>query len=93
MDAGSPPAATTPIRECDCPSWVLNCAHFDGVWIALHHNPHGTGFAVCRGTEPPVALCLNYHADPVARRVYADYDAALHAFDDAEAALLRGGDE
>ena len=27
--------ASPPARECDCPPWVLRCAHFDGRFVVL----------------------------------------------------------
>ena len=35
-------------RECDCPAWVAQCAHFDGRRVILK-EPSETGEAPCLG--------------------------------------------
>lgn len=40
--------------ECQlCPEWVMKCVHFDGLWLALHHNIASDYVHICIGADPP----------------------------------------
>lgn len=81
-------------RECDCPDWVIRCAHFAGEWLALHVAPvDGTLdlYAVCSGAEPPTYMAHRQgHTHTGQINLVVGTDAALAAFHDAEARLLNG---
>lgn len=93
--AAARPAATDQkaLRECDCPPWVIRCAHFDNTTLAigdieLAKEPGmiviGRRFAVVEPDRP----LGNYHAyKPIFQS--NDLAAAHAAFSRAEE-LLRG---
>lgn len=88
---------------CDCPPWVIRCAHFDGGLLVLA-VPHGTQhdahsnrcFAVARQLIPcpfcgELVTGWNFNAIYVTHDTTAsDLVDAHAAFDAAELALLRG---
>jgi len=79
-------------RECDCPEWVLRCAHLDDQWIALHESPTGGVWATCQGSGTPEYLPYDTgHASRHHGFASLDKNEVVAAFYAAEEQLLRGG--
>jgi hypothetical protein len=71
-------------RECGCPDWVLQCAHFDGRWVLLHKSWAGGYFVACSGhgevQHTTYSYVHEYEDDPMSDDILLDYDTALARF-------------
>lgn len=91
--------ALDPRRECTvCPPQISHCVHFDGqvLCLAETHSACHTPYSMAFVHGPPLLTCRFCDLPGWDREkfdlvgIYDSRDAALAAFRDAEAALLRG---
>lgn len=94
MEAGEsvPPARSL---ECTCGgegNVILQCVHFDGRVIHLHHRENNAFLYVCVGPDEPAFTQSFSHigAPDCTRDLYDDESEAIAAFNDAERKLIGG---
>lgn len=82
-----------PNRECNiCPSWTLNCIHYDDIWIALHKLPPAFAtYVICYGKGVPIADPSHEgsHLDHIGYDTYPTYEWALKEFNSIDIVSLK----
>lgn len=98
METSTPPlveplATDRILRECDCPSWIERCSHFDGRGVVLGRTDvfyvaHAASTCICEASEgtPPYSIAVLAEGGWVPCRCGAE-DAPLIAYSGQPSAL------